>query len=580
MYLRKSKKKNGRVYLTIVEAYRDGRGKNMSRTVESLGYVDDLERSGIADPVAHFTEECRRRNEAKRAQAEPVIVRIGPLQRVDKRDGGARLELGAAVVDAYLNRDLGLLPFFERRRTARRVAFDPYRVLELLVWDRVAHPSSKKGAWERRAAFPRKCPFSLDDVYRALTYLDERRDELVAHANASLEAARGPRDTRVLYYDVTNYYFEAEDEGGFRMRGVSKENRRSPIVQMGMFLDADGIPLDYALFPGNVPDVSTLAPAMEQAGARFGPDSPERVVVVADKGLNASANVARCVLDGNGFVFSQSVRRADAGLREWVLSEEGYSANAEGTWKVKSRVGEKAVYVTGEDGRRRRVAVPVKQVAFWSRRFAERSRAERAEVVEKSLRAIERGDAARAYERSSSRYARPVPVDPATGEVGTTAWALDEARIEEDARCDGYYCIVTSEQDMADGEVIDAYRGLWRIEESFRVVKGDLGARPVFCSTEAHIRAHFLVCFIALLVMRLMQADVERATGSRPSAAAVQKALAGVVGHRLDGNHWIFDYRTDLTDALGGAAGIDLTRRVASRGAVRDIMASVRKPRS
>ena len=580
MYPRKSKKKNGRVYLTIVEAYRDERGKNMSRTVESLGYVDDLERSGIADPIGHFTEECARRNEARRAGTEPVVVKIGPLQRIDKRDGEARVELGAAVVDAYLNRDLGLWSFFERRRTARRASFDPYRVLELLVWDRIAHPSSKKGAWEDGSAFPRKCPFSLGDAYRALTYLDERRGELVAHANASLEAARGPRDTRVLYYDVTNFFFEVEDEDGFRMRGVSKEHRPSPIVQMGLFLDADGIPLDYALFPGNAPDVATLAPAMEGAGVRFGPDGPERVVVVADKGLNASANIARCILDGSGYVFSQSVRRADAGLRSWVLADEGYASNEEGTYKVKSRIGEKAVYVTGEDGRRKRVMVPVKQVAFWSRRYAERSRAERAKVVEESLRAIARGDAARAYERSSSRYARPVPVDPETGEVGATAWVLDEARIAEDARCDGYCCIVTSEQDMADGEVIDCYRGLWRTEGSFRVVKGEVDARPVYASTEAHIRSHFLVCFLALLVMRLMQADVGRATGSRPSAGAVQEALSGVVGHRLDGNHWIFDCRTDLTDALGEAAGIDLTRRVASKGRVREIMASVRKPRS
>lgn len=580
MYLRKSKKRNGRVYLTIVEGYRDERGKNMSRTVESLGYVDDLERSGVADPVAHFTAECARRNEARRAGTEPVIARISPLQRIDGRDEGARLELGAAVVDAYLNRDLGLLGFFERRRTARRLGFDPYRVLELLVWDRTAHPSSKKGAWERRAALPRRCAFSLDDVYRALTYLDERSDEMVRHMGAALEAARGPRDTRVLYYDVTNFFFEVEDEDGFRMRGVSKENRRSPIVQMGLFLDADGTPLDYMLFPGNAPDVTTLVPAMGKAGVRFGPDSPERVVVVADRGLNASANIARCILDGNGYVFSQSVRGADRELKSWVLSEEGYAANAEGTYRVKSRVGERAVYATGEDGRRRRVMAPVKQVAFWSKNFADRSRAERARVVEKSLRAIARGDCSSAVARSSVRYAKDVPCVRETGEAAQHNWVLDEAAIEEDSRFDGYYCIVTSEQDMSDGEVIDCYRGLWRIEESFRVVKGEIGARPVYCSTEAHIRAHFLVCFIALLVMRLMQSDAGRLAGSRPSAGAVQEALAGVVGHRLDGNHWIFDYRTDLTDALGDAVGVDLTRRVVSKGRVRDIMASVRKPRS
>lgn len=576
VYLRKSKKKNGRVYLTIVEGYRDDRGKNMTRTIESLGYVDDFERQGIKDPIAHFTDECARRNEEKRAERAPVIAKIPPLQKIDKRDGEAQVELGAAVTDSYLNRDLGLFSFFERRRTARRASFDPYRILELLVWDRTAHPSSKKGAWERRGLFPRKCAFSLDDTYRALTYFEERSRELVAHINGSLESLRGPRDRTRLYYDVTNYFFEVEDEDGFRMHGVSKENRKSPIVQMGLFLDADGIPLDYALFPGNVPDVSTLAPAMDRAGVR----DAGHVVVVADKGLNASANIARCVLDRNGFVFSQSVRGADAELKAWVTSDAGYAANETGSFKIKSRQAEKAVYVTGVDGRRRRVKVPVKQVAFWSRDFAERSRHERAKVIEKSVRSLERGDAGRALGRSSARYAKATPIDAETGEVETLVWTLDADAVERDARYDGYYCIVTSEVDMADGEIIDAYRGLWKIEESFRVIKGDLGARPVFCSTEAHIKAHFLICFIALLVMRLMQADVEKATGARPSASAIQEALANIVGHRLDANHWLFDYRTDLTDALGEAVGVDLSRRVLSKGQVRDIMASVRKPRT
>ncbi len=578
MYLRKSKKPDGRIYLTIVRAYRDADGRNKAKTVKSLGYVDALQKQGIEDPVAHFEAECARMNEEERKASAPIEVRIGPAQRIDGRAEG-RVELGAAVPSAYFHRDLGIWSFFERRRTARRSSFDPCRVLELLVWDRIAHPSSKKGAWEGRGRFPRKCPFSLDDVYRALGHLDEAADGLVRHMNASLEAARGPREARMLYYDVTNYYFECEEDG-FRMRGVSKENRRSPIVQMGLFLDAGGIPLDYMLFPGNAGDVTTLVPAMEKAGVRFGPDSPGRVVVVADKGLNSSANIARCILDGNGYVFSQSVRGAAKKLKSWVLCEEGYEATGSGSFKLKSRISEKAVYVEGADGGRRRVMVPVKEVAFWSRDFAERSRLERARVVVKSVDALESGDAASAASRSGVRYAKDVPVVRATGEAASHNWVLDEDRIAEDARYDGYYCIVTSEQEMGDREIIEAYRGLWRIEESFRVMKGDLGARPVFCSTESHIRAHFLVCYVALLIMRLMQADVEAATGSRPSAGAVSEALAGVVGHRLDGNHCLFDYRTALTDALGEAVGVDLSRRALSKGQIRQIMADVKKPRT
>lgn len=223
--------------------------------------------------------------------------------------------------------------------------------------------------------------------------------------------------------------------------------------------------------------------------------------------------------------------------------------------------------------------VPVKQVAFWSRDFADRSRAEREKVIEKSIRALERGDASAAASRSGVRYAKDVPVVKATGEAAQHNWVLDEAAIRKDETLDGYYCIITSEQEMGDEEVIDCYRGLWLIEESFRVVKSDMDARPVYVSTEGHIRAHFLVCYIALLVMRLMQADVKRAAGERPSSAAIQEALSDVVGHRLDESHWLFDFRSDLTDVLGEIAGVDLARRVYSKGQVRGMMASVRKPR-
>ena len=573
MYLRKSKKPNGRTYLTIVQGYRDENGKNKARTVRSLGYVDTLE-AEFDDPVAHFEEECRRMTaEAARAEA-PIAVEFTASKKIDKRAEG-RVELGAAVPSAYLHRDLGIWSFFERKRTARGFSYDPCRILELLVWDRIAHPSSKRAAWEARGRFPRKCGFTADDVYRCLTYLDENADALVSSMNASLEESRGPRDASCLYYDVTNYYFECDEEDGFRMRGVSKEHRPSPIVQMGLFLDSDGLPLGYELFPGNRNDMTTLLPAMSKAGVR---DLPwgERVVVVADKGLNTSANIAACVLDGNGYIFSQSVRKAAKGLKSWVLDDAGYEESASGSFKIKSRISEKAVYVAGEDGKRRRVTVPVKEVAFWSRDYFERSRRERAKVVEKSRAAVARGDLSSAAAKTSVRYAKDVPVVRGTGEAADHNWVVDEERIAADEAMDGYYCIVTSEQEMDDRDVIDAYRGLWRIEESFRVMKGDFDARPVYCSTESHIRAHFLVCYIALLAMRLMQLD----TGRKYSAAQISEALAGVTGHLMDRNLYLFDYRTDLTDELAGAVGIDLSRQVLTRGQIRSIMADVKKPRS
>lgn len=578
MFVKKQKRKNGRVYLSVVEGYRDEGGKPRTRHVRSLGYLDELERL-YDDPVAHFRAEVAAENEAARKAAAPVVVKLAPRKKVDKRREG-RIDMGAAVPSAYFHRDLGIWGFFENRRMARRFEFDPCRILELLAWNRISDPGSKAAAFAARERFPRRCDFTLGDVYRSLDYLAANADKLVKHMDASLEAARGPRDRTRLYYDVTNYWFEidGEDGDGLRRKGVSKEHRPEAIVQMGLLIDADGIPLDYELFPGNVNDMSTMLPMMRKAGLRGA--GGERVVVVADKGLNTSNNIAACALDGNGFVLSQSVRKATRGLKAWVLDPKGYEESPSGDFKVKSRIADKAVYAEGPDGKRRRVMVPVKEVAFWSRGFYERARHERAKVIEKSRAAIERGDASSASRRTSIKYAKDVPVVKATGEKAQHNWVLDEEGIAADAAVDGYYCIITSEQEWPDREVIEAYRGLARIEESFRVLKGDMDARPVYVWTEAHIRAHFLVCYVALTVMRLMQADVERATGERPSAAAVAEALRNMTGHNLDANVWFFDYRTDLTDALCDAVGVDLSRQVMTKSQMNAVMSAVKKPRS
>lgn len=581
MHIRKQKRKNGRTYLSVVQSYRAEDGKTRSRHVRSLGYLDELEKA-YDDPIAHFRAEVAAENEAARAEAAPITVTLHPAERIDKRAEG-RVDMGAAVPSAYFHRDLGIWGFFERRRTARPFRFDPCRILELLVWNRISDPGSKLAAHEARGRFPRRCDFALDDAYRSLDYLAKHADALVRHMNASLEEARGPRDRTRLYYDVTNYYFEidGEDDEGLRRKGVSKEHRPEAIVQMGLLLDAAGIPLDYELFPGNVNDMSTMLPMMRKAGLRDASNpGGERVVVVADKGLNTSNNIAACTLDGNGFVLGQSVRKATKQLKAWVLDEAGYEESASGSFKVKSRIADKAVYVAGEDGGRRKVMVPVKEVAFWSRDFYERARHERAKVVEKSRAAIESGEMSSASAKTSVKYAKDVPVVKATGEKASHNWVLDEERIAADAAMDGYYCIVTSEQEWGDREVIEAYRGLSRIEESFRVLKGTMDARPVYVRTEPHIRAHFLVCYVALVIMRLMQADVEAATGSRPSDGAVAEALRNMVGHRLDANVYHFDYRSGLTDALCACVGIDLSRVAMTKSQMNKVMSSVKKPRT
>ena len=316
----------------------------------------------------------------------PINIKLFPKRKINKRLAN-QLELGAAIPSKYFHYDLGLWTFFEKKRTARKIKVDPCRVLELLVWNRLTNPASKKKAWEEKDRFPRKCNFKLDDIYKSLTYYAENKDNIIKYINNTYEEIRGKRNKRNLYYDVTNYYFEIEEEDDFRMRGVSKEHRPNPIVQMGLLLDSNGLPLNFELFSGNTIDSQTLLPVMKKSGFR---NKKEKVIMVADKGLNCSDNIAACILDHNGYIFSQSVRKAPKELKDWVLNDTDYKINKDQSFKIKSRQSFKTIYIEDENSKTKKVKVPVKEVAFWSKDYYLRNRHERKKIIEKSKKAIAR----------------------------------------------------------------------------------------------------------------------------------------------------------------------------------------------
>ena len=561
MYLHKSRRKDGRVYLALAEGYRKD-GKVRHRTVESLGYLDELQKT-YDDPIAHFKQVCEEANAAARAERQGVQITIHPQQKIDKREA-ARKNVGSAVLLAVYDA-FGAETVIRNATRGSKAAYDANAVMRLLTVERIIDPGSKKGAWENRGRHFFRCEFSLEDTYRALDVLCGCRDKVVSAINRSVDKM-GIRDTACVFYDVTNYYFEVDDadgEGGLRQKGMSKEHRKSPIVQMGLLQDSKGIPIGYRLFPGNTPDPCTMLDVLAEMKRDYGQD---RAVVVGDKGNNCSTNIAALVARGDGFVYSQSIRgtKSDTELKNWVLSDDGYecAANADGhvTYKVKSRQGYKTVSVADPNGSKRKVDVEVKYVAFWSEKYERRARKERQASIDKARRLVgDPGAYTAAMHFGAAKYVKGLSVDGRTGELleAATALEFDEDRLAADEACGGYYCIVTSETGMADGDVIEAYRGLWRIEESFKVTKSDLETRPVYVSRQEHIEAHFLTCYVALCILRVIQV----LTGGRYSAATIAGELAAMCGTRLEGNWWRFDYRSDATDDLCRMAGIDLTRQ-------------------
>ena len=358
MYLHKSERKRG-TYLTIVEGYREG-GKVKHRTVESLGYVDDLMEEHGPDPVAYFKRVCDERNAAKEAEAQAVTIEIHPRQKIDKR-AAARKNIGSAVLLAAYNA-LGIETVIRNATRGSGADYDANAAMRLLTVERILDPGSKKRAWENRGGYFFRTEFSLDDTYRALDPICACRDRIVSAINRAADKM-GIRDTACVFYDVTNYYFEVDEPDGLRQKGMSKEHRKSPIVQMGLLQDSGGVPIGYRLFPGSTPDACTMLDVLEGMRRDYG---RQRVVAVGDKGNNCSTNIAALVAGGDGFVYSQSIRgtKSDAELRDWVLSDAGYACtcDAEGraTYKVKSRQGHKTVAVEGGDGKREKVDVDVK----------------------------------------------------------------------------------------------------------------------------------------------------------------------------------------------------------------------------
>jgi transposase len=297
----------------------------------------------------------------------------------------------------------------------------------------------------------------------------------------------------------------------------------------------------------------------------------ERIIVVADKGLNTSDNIAANVLDGNGFVFSQSVRLATGGLKSWVGSETGYKGSED--FRIKDRIAVKTITITREDGKKKKVDIEVREVAFWSRDYAARSKAERAKVIEKSEAAVRRQGVSAAKAHTAVRYVTDTAVVLESGEAAQHVLQIDTDKIAADEAMDGYYCLITSELDKSAEEIIDIYKGLWKIEETFRVTKSTLETRPVYVSRHDRIHAHFMICYVALVLLRLIQLDLDW----KHSASEIADDIASIDGVLMKKNYYLFGHRSHLSDKLGALCDIDLSRQILSAKDMRDIFAKTKK---
>ena len=571
MYLRKCpNKKTGRVQLDIVQAYRDKDGKSKHKSVLHIGYLDLAEKQ-YPDPIAHFTEVARQMTAEYKEQTKPVHIEFYLKQAMEKSYDECKNFGYAALSKIY--HELDIKSFLGNRQRSVKTDFNLNSIFRLLVFSRLLYPASKKHTYENRNRFFERSDFSLDDVYRSLGAFAKVKDGLILHLHNRLKAAYG-RDTSMVYYDVTNYYFEIDEQDRLRRKGVSKEHRPDPIVQMGLFMDANGLPITYGLYPGNMLDKQTFIPMMDRIQDNF---QLKRVIYVADKGMTCGDNIGQILMDKNGYVFSYSIRGANKEFKDFVLNQSGYKFNADHSFKLKSRIYPREIMVTAVTGQKRRIAIDEKQVVFYSEKFAEKARRDRAAALQKAEELIKspaKYNRATAY--GAAKYVKGIVFDPKTGEVLTKAkksLSLDLDLLREEEKYDGYYGLVTSELDELDQKVIDIYRGLWKIEESFKVTKSEFETRPVYLTREEHIEAHFLICFTALLIARILEYVMK----SKYSVGTLLDSLKKANCFRLEQNYYVFNYYDQVLADIGQALGLDFSLKYRCLSDIKKILGEVKK---
>ena len=528
LFLKTAKYKNGKTYLSIVDGYRVD-GKVKQKVYKKIGYLEDLEKQ-FDDPISHFKKEV----EILKKQFISKITTTFDINQ-DNTFEDDTFNIGYAYLKTIF-KELDINSVLKNKQYSSNIEYSLSKACELLTYSRILDPGSIKYTYEHKNQFFEPFDLSLDDLYRCLNPLLDCKEDIfkTIWKNTKEEYHR---DASTSYYDCTNYYFEIEyddediknEDGaiikkGLRKRGPEKNHRPDPIVEMGLLLDKQGFPISYNLFSGNTSEKETLIPEIHNIKRRHNID---KVIVVADRGLNCSDNMIKMAgidLDKenrDGYIYGQSVRGADQEFKNWILSGD-YKIDKiiddEGNEIIfihKSRIYPKKMYITRDDkgltksGNKKKQSITVdqKQMVYYSQKYADKQKRDRQMVIEKAKDLIKNpGAYTRATSYGAAGYINNIKFDKETGVVSNgSELSLNIEKITEDEKLDGYYSIVTSEENLSDLELRNIYKGLSKIEETFKITKSEFNARPINVRLEDHIEAHFLICFIALVIIRILQ---------------------------------------------------------------------------
>lgn len=547
MRIRTGKTKNGRLFYVIKTCY-DSHGVEHTVTVEKLGNENDIRQRTGRDPDEWAKEYVAKLNEEERLEKQDVTMTFSRTKRLTKNHQYT-FQIGYLFLQA-LYHQLGFPKICKEIQKRHAFAYDLDEILSRLIYGRILHPCSKLATLKFSQSLLEKPTFTEKQIYRALDVLAEESD-FIQQSLYQNSFALGKRHTGAIYYDCTNFFFEIDqqDEDGLRKYGKSKENRPLPIVEMGMFLDKDGIPLSVCINPGNTNEQATLRPIEKKLLQEY---KMSKFIVCTDAGLASRANRRFNSVQNRAFIVTQSIKKLSKELKDWALSPTG--------WRLAGERRKKLYDLQQIDEEQH------KESTFYKERWIDRGDFEEKMIVTYSVkyrnyqRNVREGQIIRAQEAikngslkkkkyRQNDYRRLVErmTVTADGEYAEKEiLSLNTKKIQEEAQYDGFYAVCTNLDDDPLA-IIKVNHQRWEIEESFRIMKTEFKSRPAYVYTKEHIEAHFLVCFLALVVYRYL----EKTLKEKFTCEEIIKTLRQMEVREVLGQGYMPSYeRTDLTDAL------------------------------
>lgn len=498
-FLKKTNNKKG-TYLQIYESFYDPeRGHTAHRSYKALGYVEALIASGIEDPITFYKSEVLKLNQERKE------LKLMEKQR-QISDETPEKQIGYFPFK-NINDKLNVKKYIDLMQSVTGFRFSVYELISALIYARITEPCSKSKTFED--VIPKlfdKYHFSLDQLYSGLDYIGNEYEKIIEIYNHQINALY-PFDTSHTYFDCTNFYFEIDREDDFRRKGPSKENKKEPIVGMGLLLDVDQVPVGMKLYPGNESEKPIIRAVIDELKKKN--NISGKTIQVADKGLNCAENIFYALKSGDGYIFSKSVKTLPETEKTWVLLENDYkdvkNKKGEVLYRIKECTDAFSYSFTDETGRKKRFKITEKRVVTFNPSLAKKQRYEINKLVEKA-KTLRVSQAKKSEYGECSKYVTFTPANEkgnkAGGKIKVT---INEEAVAKALQLAGFNLLVTSECKMSASEIYTAYHNLWRIEESFRIMKSQLDARPVYLQKKSTITGHFLICYLAVLLTRLLQ---------------------------------------------------------------------------